>query len=74
MFVIYFKFQWHWLHINRISAKKRCPKAMKRTIVEADLSTYLVKGKQLSISVVHKKNFQELRPIKVSKSELLTII
>ena len=32
MFVIYFKFQWNWFHINRVSAKKLCPKAMKRTI------------------------------------------
>ena len=32
MFVIYFKFQGNWFHINGIMAKKRCPKAMKRTI------------------------------------------
>ena len=32
MFVIYFKFKCNWFHIHRVIVKKRCPKAMKRTI------------------------------------------
>ena len=32
MFVIYFKFQANWFHINKVRVKKRCPKVMKRTI------------------------------------------
>ena len=39
MFVIYFKFQRNWFHINGFRAKNRCPKAMKRTITSPETET-----------------------------------